>query len=93
MWVLEQHEVLELGPRIESQVVFFILSEEVAHLLLEDPLCIKRLLKLINSILEFLHLRLHLSCLCHKSVHLIVLLLKLSLTHLPAYRKIPVYPA
>jgi len=93
MWVFEQHKVFELSPSIESQVVFFILSEEVAHLLLEDPLCIKRLLKLIYSILKFLHLRLHLSCLCDKRIHLIVLLLKLSLTHLSTYREVPVYPA
>jgi hypothetical protein len=82
--VLEQHKVLELLPRIESEVVVLILSEKVADLLLENPLCVEGLLELVDGILEPLHLLHHPAYLRHEGIYLVVLLEQLSFTDLSA---------
>jgi hypothetical protein len=84
VWVFEQHKVLELLPRIEREVVVLILSEKVAHLLLENPLCIEGLLELVDGILEPLHLLHHPAYLRHEGIYLVVLLEQLSLADLSA---------
>ena len=82
--VLEQHKVLKLLPSIESEVVVLIQSKKVADLLLENPLCLERLLKLVDGILEPIHLLDHPAYLRHECIHLVVLLEKLSLADLSA---------
>lgn len=82
--VLEQHKVLELLPRIEREVVVLILSEKVADLLLENPLCVEGLLELVDGILEPLHLLHHPAYLRHEGIYLVVLLEQLSFADLSA---------
>jgi hypothetical protein len=82
--VFEQHKVLELLPRIEREVVVLILSEKVADLLLENPLCVEGLLELVDGILEPLHLLYHPAYLRHEGIYLVVLLEQLSLADLSA---------
>ena len=80
--VFEQHKVLELLPRIEREVIVLILSEKVADLLLENPLCVEGLLELVDGILEPLHLLYHPAHLRHEGIYLVVLLEQLSLADL-----------
>ena len=82
--VFEQHKVLKLLPRIESEVVVLILTEKVADLLLENPLRVERLLELVDGILEPLHLLHHSAHMRYEGIHLVVLLEQLSLADLSA---------
>lgn len=52
MRVLEQHEVLQVLPCVELEVVFLVASEEIADLPVELPLVVEADLKLAHLILK-----------------------------------------
>jgi len=54
MWVFEQHEVLQVLASVEAEVGVLVGAEEVADLLMEQPLVVKADFELAHLVLESL---------------------------------------